>query len=504
MNKTDIARIYFRRLSRRTDAWAQRGAELQASQLRALLRMARHTEMGRRYAFDELCRLRDPYEAYRRRVPVVAYEDIRPDVMRMIHGGRDVLWRGVCRDFAQSSGTSGGKSKYIPVTPDSLRLNHYAGAADSVAHYLNLVPDSRMFSGKGFILGGSYANELNIADPRVHVGDLSATLINRINPVANFFRVPDKTTALMADWEKKLPALVAASIDSDITNISGVPSWFLSVIKEILKRRGVDNLHDVWPNLEVFFHGGISFDPYREIYREITDSRKMHFIENYNASEGFFASQNDFDDRAMLLGMDYGMFFEFRKAGREPVGMREISVGEVYELVITGCNGLWRYRLGDTVRIESLNPLKITIAGRTKSYINAFGEELMEDNAEKAMAAACRRCDAKTVNYTAAPVFAEKKKRGCHQWLIEWEKAPASIEQFAGVLDEELRRLNSDYDAKRQHGLFLDMPRIVTARHGLFNDWLSSTGTHKLGGQRKVPRLSNSRRLIEEMISLNH
>lgn len=503
MNITKVARKYLVKRHDRTLNWGERGADIQAAQLRELLKMARNTEVGRRYAFDELCRLADPYDAYRRRVPVMAYEEIRADVMRMINGERDVLWRGVCRNYAQSSGTSGGKSKYIPITDDSLRRNHYMGALDAVAHYLALNPQSRMFDGKGFILGGSFANELDIKDSRVKVGDLSATLISRINPLANMVRVPDKKTALMADWEKKLPVLVEASINCDVTNISGVPSWFLSVIKEILKRKGVANLHEVWPNLEVFFHGGISFDPYRQIYHDITDPAKMHFVETYNASEGFFAAQNDFADRAMMMVIDAGMYFEFMRPGRAPCGLREVVQREVYELVITGCNGLWRYRLGDTVRIESVNPLKITIAGRTKSYINAFGEELMEDNAERAMALACERLGVEVLNFTAAPVYAGRHDRGRHQWLVEWEKAPADVREFGRILDEELRKLNSDYDAKRQHGLFLDEPEIVTARRNLFNDWLYSTGTHKLGGQRKVPRLRNSRALIEEMLKMN-
>lgn len=505
MDLTPIIRPGFVKLARRTDAWTRNSDTLQKELLRKLLVKGRDTEYGRRYDFSSILREKDFISAYRNRVPLVEYEELRRDVMRMVRGEKNILWPGRCHDFAQSSGTSGGKSKFIPITDDSLKGNHYRGGADSVAHYLRLVPDSRMFAGKGFILGGSFANTLGLDIPGVNIGDLSATLISRINPLANMVRIPDKKTALLPDWERKLPALVAAAKDVDVTNISGVPSWFLTVIRKICEAKGVEKISEVWPNLEVFFHGGISFEPYRDEYRRLTNPEKMHFLETYNDSEGFFAVQNDFNDKAMLLIIDSDVFYEFipvEGTDRKPLSIRDVRSGEVYEMVITASNGLWRYRLGDTVRVTQTSPVKIRIAGRTKSFINAFGEELMEDNAERAIAAACDRCGASILNYTAAPLYASNGQKGCHQWLIEWGKEPADLRMFAEILDEELRRLNSDYDAKRSKSIFLDPPEVLTARRGLFDAWLRSAGNHKLGGQRKVPRLSNERLIIEQLLSL--
>lgn len=489
----------------RTDEWGSRLREIQLATLKSLLRRGADCEAGRSYRALQLSKQPDPYNDFRAIVKPVVYDDIRTKVMRMVDGERDVLWPGRCVNFAQSSGTSGGRSKYIPVTDDSLQRCHYRGGQDCVAHYLRSNPRSRMFSGKGFILGGSFASELKPSNPKVKVGDLSATLINNINPLANMFRVPDKRTALIPDWGRKLPALVKASRDADITNISGVPSWFLTVIREVMKSKGKEKISDVWPNLEVFFHGGISFEPYREEYAAITDPRKMHFMETYNASEGFFGVQNDPADQSMLLIIDNDVFYEFIPVDDPASGPRpawDLEGGKVYEMLITSSNGLWRYRLGDTVRVMSTAPLKIKIAGRTKCYINAFGEELMEENAERAMAEVCAAMDVTALNYTAAPVFAEKGKRGRHQWAIEWGKAPKDVNEFGMALDAALRRLNSDYDAKRSGTIFLDPPQIVSAPQGTFDLWLKRSGNHKLGGQRKVPRLSNDRRLMEMVLSL--
>lgn len=502
---TPIARPLFVRRARRTDRWASDSEDLQRDVLRRLLHHGASTETGQRYGYGDMARGEaDAYAAFRKSVQPVVYEDIRADVMRMVRGEKDVLWPGICRDYAQSSGTSGGRSKYIPITGDSLRLNHYPGAADTVAHYLRSNPESRIFSGKGFILGGSFANEVNPNDPRVRIGDLSATLIRRTPWPSSAFRVPSLDVALMSDWEYKLPALAEAAANQNVTNISGVPSWFLGVIRHILKLKGADRISDVWPHLEVFFHGGISFEPYRDEYRRLTDPAKMHFVETYNASEGFFATQNDPADHSMMLIVDAGVFYEFIPAGgSEPVPLWEVARGEVYELVITAANGLWRYRLGDTVRIESTAPVKITIAGRTSTFINAFGEELMEHNAERAIARACRETGALVRNYTAAPLFGHDGQRGRHEWLVEWDKRPESVDRFVEILDSELRSLNSDYAAKRAGTIFLDPPLLTEARPGLFTDWLKSVGSGKLGGQRKVPRLANDRSIIDCLLSLN-
>lgn len=512
MDFTGLVRGRFTRQARRMDAWAdaERARSVQCAQLRWLLKRAADTEAGRAYGFGRLASLPDLElrDAYSAQVPVVEYEDIRGQAERMVRGERDVLWPGVCRYFAQSSGTSGGKSKYVPITGESLRRNHIPGASDAVASYLRLNPRSRMFAGKGLILGGSFANELGDAVPAgVRVGDLSATLIHKTPALADLFRIPGKKVALMSDWERKLPAIIEAASRADVTNLSGVPSWFLILLRRMMSERGVENLHDVWPNLEVFFHGGISFKPYRAQYEEFTDPAKMHFLETYNASEGFFAVQTDFGDPAMQLLLDRGVYYEFAPLGSDglygaPVPLEETEAGRTYALIISACNGLWRYSLGDTVRVAEGGAGRITIAGRTKSFINAFGEELMEHNADAAIAEACAATGARVANYSAAPVYAEGGRRGRHRWLVEWTHAPADTEAFADILDRELQRVNSDYQAKRSGNIFLDRLELLTAPAGLFDRWLAANGTGKLGGQRKVPRLSPTPALMDSLLAL--
>lgn len=503
---TPIVRPYFESKASRVVSWKDRTEEIQRDILCHHLKSAAHTTTGKKYHFSDILNTGDAYKAFSKLLPKVHYEDIRETVMDMVKGKPDVLWKGTCHDFAQSSGTSGGKSKFIPITSDSLQGNHYRGGEDAVAHYLKNNPQSKLFSGKGFILGGSFSNTLNLPAGKVHVGDLSATLINRINPLAEMVRVPSKKTALLSDWNVKLPALVEEASREYVTNISGVPSWFLTVLRRILDHKKTTTLKDVWPGLEVFFHGGISFEPYRDEYLEITRGLNMHFLETYNASEGFFAVQNDPDDKGMLLIIDRDIFYEFipvTDPEAAPIPIWKVEPDQVYEMVITSSNGLWRYRLGDTVRITSVNPVKIRIAGRTGAFINAFGEELMEDNAERGIAEACHIHGASILNYTAAPVYTKGNRKGRHQWLIEWDKAPQDITAFALTLDRELRQLNSDYDAKRTGNIFLAAPDIVAARKGLFDDWLKSKGNHKLGGQKKVPRLSNSREMMDKLLEMN-
>lgn len=501
MSLTSIIRPLFLRRMKELNRYAEHAGSIQMTQLRWLLKEASQTEYGKKYGFSGI----SDYEEYCKRVPLVKYEDIRQYVMRMVEGESDILWKGKVRNFAQSSGTSDGKSKYIPISKDSFEKCHYRGGSDCVTLYLNLNPKSRIFDGKAFILGGSFANELH---SNAIVGDLSANLISNINPLANLVRVPSKKVALMENWSEKLPALVNASCEQNVTNISGVPSWFLSVIKEALKKTGASNIHQVWPNLEVFFHGGISFKPYREQYEAITDPTKMHFLETYNASEGFFAAQSSWDSKAMLLLLDLGTFYEFipldevDKEHPQTLMIDDVKPGSTYELVISSCNGLWRYRIGDTVKIEQTSPVKISIAGRTKHFINAFGEELMVYNADEALAKASKKCGAEVLNYTVAPVFATAATKGRHEWLIEFAKRPADMEQFANVLDKALQKENSDYEAKRTGNLFIERLTIVEARKGLFDDWLLDK-SGKLGGQRKIPRLYNTREIIDSMLNYN-
>lgn len=497
---TTLLKPYFVHRARKTNSYPI--LDTQREQLAWLLHKGTATKIGTKYDFWSL----NSYAKFAKAVPVTQYQDIRSYIMRMVEGEKDLLWPGRTFHFAQSSGTSDGKSKYIPVTADSFRRNHYKGASDVVAHYLNLYPRSRVFDGKAFILGGSFANELSLPKGVV-VGDLSANLIDNINPLANAVRVPSKKVALMEDWNKKLPALVDAAINHNITNISGVPSWFLTVLREVIKKAGASTIHDVWPNLEVFFHGGISFEPYVDQYRSITDPDKMRYLESYNASEGFFAVQNAIDDHGLLLLLDIGIFFEFVPLDQideqypEALPAWKVKEGEIYALVITACNGLWRYMIGDTVRIESTQPLKITIAGRTRHYINAFGEELMVYNAEEALSKTCHELGCSILNFTAAPVFTTDHSRGRHEWLIEFDVPPTDMTRFAELLDLNLQRENSDYQAKRSGNIFLDPLSVTIARKDLFNDWLQSTG--KLGGQRKVPRLANDRHIITPLLNLN-
>ena len=501
INFTPLLRNHFLDRLQQHVRYIDHADAVQQGELVRLVEKAALTRIGRKYDFSSI----RTYRQFASTLPLFSYENLQPHIMRMVNGSKDELWPGRCMNFAQSSGTSDGRSKYIPITRESFRWNHYQGSSDVVSHYLNLNPSSRIFSGKAFILGGSFANNLSLK-PGVRVGDLSANLIECMNPLANLARIPNRKIALMEDWTEKLPLLVEASIGENVTNLSGVPSWFLVVLREVLEKTGKTCLHEVWPNLEVFFHGGIAFEPYRQQYEAICDMSKMHFLDTYNASEGFFAVQSDWSSRAMLLLLDVGVFYEFLPVEEsesetpEVYPIWEIEQGRTYELIITAANGLWRYRLGDTVKIEQLNPVKITIAGRTRSFINAFGEELMVHNADHAITLAAQETEAEVLNYTAAPVYSISGQSGHHQWLIEFAREPQDKERFMQLLDQHLREVNSDYDAKRTGDIFLLAPSLVIAPNGLFDRWLASTG--KLGGQRKVPRLSNNRDIIDQMLTL--
>lgn len=503
MNITPLLAPYFHKLARNVLAAASVPKPTQTATLHSLVNSAKNTLWGKAHSYNDI----RSYADFTAAVPVTPYPLIRDYVMRMIDGEKNILWRGLTKHFAQSSGTSDGKSKYVPITNDSLRLNHYRGATASVAMYLATHPTSRLFDGKAFILGGSYANELKLRDSRTKVGDLSATLIDCANPLIQCLRVPSKGTALMADWHKKLPALVAEASNANITNISGVPSWFLTVLRETITANNATTIHDVWPSLEVFFHGGISFNPYRTEYFAITDASRMHYWENYNASEGFFAAQHTPGRADMLLLMDCGVFYEFIPVDNlsdieaQPIPAWEVESGKTYALVITACNGLWRYPIGDLVTVCSTTPLTVTIAGRTKSYINTFGEEVMVHNTDAALTAACEICNCSARDYTAAPVYTHAGHKGRHQWIIQFDKQPANIETFADTLDSCLCKLNSDYAAKRAGTIFLDRLTVTPAHPHLFDTWLQTTG--KLGGQRKVPRLRNDRSIIDTLLSLN-
>lgn len=481
----------------------ERDADLiQHKQLLALLRMAHNTEWGHTYDYKSI----RSYADFSQRVPIQTYDDIKPFVMRMIGGERNVLWPSLVCWYAKSSGTTNDKSKFIPVTPEALRKCHYQGGFDTVSIYLRNHPDSHFFSGKGLILGGSHSpSSLN---ERAYQGDLSAVLLQNLNPLVDLIRVPKKSIILMDEWESKIKSIVESTCDQNVTNLSGVPSWMLVLIKAVLKKTGREYLTDVWPNLEVFFHGGVSFEPYREQYKTLIPSERMRYMETYNASEGFFGLQDDPSDPSMLLMLDYGIFYEFipvvelgNECSSVAVPLEAVEVGKNYAMVITTCGGLWRYQIGDTIRFTSLFPHKFVISGRTKHFINAFGEELMVDNAEKAISQTCQQTGAKVREYTAAPLFMLDKAKGRHQWVIEFEKEPRSLDQFATLLDQNLQQLNSDYEAKRYKGISLQPLEIIMVQEGTFYEWLRRKG--KLGGQHKIPRLCNERTHIEELMRVN-
>lgn len=472
------------------------GEALQRAVLDHLIHTAKDTEYGRNHAFTSI----KGYNDFISQVPVNTYEELKGDIDRMRQGEVDILWPGRVKWYAKSSGTTNDKSKFIPVSPEGLQKIHYAGGRDSVAIYLRNNPKSRMFDGKGLILGGSHAPNYNLPDSLV--GDLSAILIENINPLVNLVRVPKKETALLSDFEVKRERIAKEAMTKNVTNISGVPSWMLSVLTCMMEMTGKTHLEEVWPNIEVFFHGGVAFTPYREQYKRLITSPNMHYMETYNASEGFFGIQDDPGDKSMLLMLDYGVFYEFIPMdGGDPVPLWGVEKGKNYAMVISTSCGLWRYEIGDTIQFTSTNPYKFIISGRTKHFINAFGEELIVDNAEQGLAYACEQTGAEVLEYTAAPVFMDANAKCRHQWLVEFSKQPADLQQFATLLDRRLQEINSDYEAKRYKDITLQHLEIIEARPGLFNDWLKLRG--KLGGQHKVPRLSNSRETIEQLLKLN-
>lgn len=507
MSLTRVVRNIFMPRCKELEHYRNEAEAIQQRSLQYLLEHAKDTVYGRQYGFQDI----HNYEDFAKSAPVTTYEELKGYIDRMRHGEKDVLWNGQVRWYAKSSGTTNDKSKFIPVSPDGLKMMHYKGGFDTVALYLRNNPKSKLFDGKALILGGSHAPNYNL--PHSLVGDLSAILIENINPLVNLARVPKKATALLSDFEVKRDRIARETLHKNVTNLSGVPSWMLSVLSRVMELSGKDNLLEVWPNLEVFFHGGVAFTPYRHQYNQLIPSEAMHYMETYNASEGFFGLQNDPADPSMMLMLDYGIFYEFIPLEDIPDGtitdadhlhivpLEGVEIGKNYAMVISTTCGLWRYMIGDTVRFTSKNPYKFIISGRTKHFINAFGEELIVDNAEKGLAYACEQTGAEVLEYTAAPVFMDDHAKCRHQWLIEFSKEPADLQQFATILDKKLQEENSDYEAKRYKDITLQHLELIKARPNLFNDWLKNKG--KLGGQHKVPRLSNCREHIEEMLKLN-
>ncbi len=500
MSLTNIIRPIFTPRLRKLDLYQIEAEALQRGVLKRLLGKAAQTEWGRAYGYDKCLN----YEDFALQTPLNTYEELKGYIDRMRRGEKDVLWPGKVKWYAKSSGTTNDKSKFIPVSKDGLHDTHYAGGTDAVVWYLRNNPKSRIFDGKALILGGSHAPNYNL--PGSLVGDLSAILIENINPLVNLVRVPKKATALLSDFEVKRDRIAREAMKQNVTNLSGVPSWMLSVLNRIIELSGKP-LGDVWPNLEVFFHGGVAFTPYRGQYERLITLPRMHYMETYNASEGFFGLQDDPSDTAMSLMIDYGVFYEFipmdefDKEQPTVVPLWGVETGKNYAMVISTSSGLWRYIIGDMIRFTSRNPYKFVITGRTKSFINAFGEELIVDNAEKGLAEACRQTGAEVLEYTAAPVFMDADGKCRHQWIVEFSKEPSDIEAFASILDKSLQQINSDYEAKRYKDITLQRLELIKARPGVFNDWLKQKG--KLGGQHKVPRLCNNRDIIEQVLALN-
>lgn len=474
--------------------------KVQRECLQELLSRAAATEYGQKYDFSSILTT----EQYKERLPIVHYEDISGYIRRMMEGENNILWPEEVEWFAKSSGTTDAKSKFIPVSPSSLEDCHFRGGKDVIAIFNRLYPDAGVFSGKTLALGGS--SEVSKTNNNCQYGDLSAILISNTPFWVNRMKTPEASIMLMNNWEEKIEKICETTIKEDVRCLAGVPSWFLTVINKILERTGKANLHEVWPNLELFIHGGISFTPYREQYNRLLPDPKMKYLETYNASEGFFGLQDDPSDSSMLLMLDYGVYYEFMptselgKSNPRTVLLEDVKTGVNYALIISTNSGLWRYMIGDTIQFTSTKPYKFKITGRTKLFINAFGEEVIIDNATEALNFACRETGADVYEFTAAPIFMGEGKRGAHEWLIEFKNPPADIEQFAELLDNQIQKLNSDYEAKRM--LSLERLHIQIARPNLFNDWLKEKG--KLGGQHKVPRLWNDRTHIDELLSMNH
>ena len=473
--------------------------DVQQELLFKLLQTAEFTEIGKKHEFSVI----KSYTEFSAKVPIQLYESIEPLIERARKGEQNIFWPTPIKWFAKSSGTTNAKSKFIPVSEEALDDCHFKAGKDMLCLYFNNNPDSQLFVGKGLRLGGSSAV---YEDNNSFFGDLSAIIIENLPFWADYSSAPKQETALMSEWESKIEAIINETIEEDITSLVGVPSWMLVLLNKVLERTGKNNILEVWPNLEVYFHGGVNFNPYREQFKKIIPKKEFKYYETYNASEGFFAIQDVNDSFDLLLMLDYGIFYEFipmnKFDGENSVAipLAQVKLNVNYALVITTNGGLWRYLIGDTVKFTSLKPHRIRITGRTKHFINVFGEELIIENAENALKQACLKTACEVSEYTVAPIFMNGNKSGGHEWIIEFRKHPECINYFTEILDNALKAINSDYEAKRYNNLTLAMPVINVAKEGLFYDWLKQNG--KLGGQHKVPRLSNSRKYLEELLEL--
>jgi hypothetical protein len=466
-----------------------------------LLAAGQYTEFGRENNFSQIQTLAD----FKKRIPLQEYDDLKPYIERMMKGEENVLWNTPIQWFAKSSGTTSDRSKFIPVSDESLKENHYKVSKDVLSFYYASHPESDLLTGKGLVIGGSH--QISQLNEEVHYGDLSAVIVQNSPFWSNWIRTPDLSIILMDEWEEKIEKLAQATIQENVTSMAGVPTWLIVLLKRILEITGKRNIKEVWPSLELYMHGGVSFVPYKQQFEQLIGG-PINYLEMYNASEGFFAAQDDVQADGMLLMCDHGVFYEFmpveewEKETPKTIQLNEVELGKNYALVITTNGGLWRYVIGDTIQFTSLNPFRIKVSGRIKHYINAFGEEVIIDNTDKAIAIACERTGAVAKDYTAAPVYFSENANGAHEWLIEFEKDPNNLDEFIHELDTALRSINSDYDAKRHKNIALGLPVIHAVPQNTFTNWLSSKG--KLGGQHKVPRLSNDRSTMEEIRNFVH
>lgn len=484
----------------RIEGWKNNPEDAQREVLQDLVTSAQYTEFGRKYHFHELFNIK----SYKEAVPIHEYEDIKPYVERIMQGEQNVLWNTPIFWFAKSSGTTTAKSKFIPVSDESLEDCHYKAAKDVLTMYYQFNPDSELLTGKGLVIGGSH--NINPMNNEAQFGDLSAVLLQNSPFWGHWLRTPDLSIALMDEWENKIEKLAQSTIKENVTSISGVPTWTLVLFKRILEITGKQSIREVWPSLELYMHGGVSFTPYKEQFQKLI-GKDINYLEMYNASEGFFAAQEKPGDDGMLLFTDHGIFMEFMpvseygKQNPKTIGLHEVEPGKNYALVISTNGGLWRYLLGDTITFTSIKPYYIKVSGRLKHFMNAFGEEVIVDNADQAIAIASQKTGVVVNDYTAAPIYFSDSSNGAHEWLIEFETQPASIETFTEELDKALKSINSDYEAKRHKSIALRLPLVHALQKGTFNKWLQSKG--KLGGQHKVPRLSNERTLIDEILRMN-
>lgn len=483
----------------RIEEWMNEPIAAQREVLQDLITHGQYTEFGRKYGLKEIFTIRN----FKQAVPIHEYDDLKPYINRLMEGEDQLLWNTPVTWFAKSSGTTSDKSKFIPITQESLEDCHFQAAKDILTLYYNINNDSDLLTGKSLVIGGSH--QISKINDEIQYGDLSAVLLQNTPFWGQWIRTPELSIALMDEWEGKIEQLALSTIDENVTSIAGVPTWTMVLIKRILEITGKSTLKEVWPNLELYGHGGVSFTPYREQFKKLIGPG-VTYLDIYNASEGFFAAQNDPNEEGMILFLNHGIFYEFmpvEEYGKEnplTIGLNDVEIGKNYALVISTNGGLWRYLVGDTVQFVSVFPFKIKVSGRLKQYINAFGEEVIADNADKAIAMACEKTGLVVNDYTAAPVYFGDDTKGAHEWLIEFENAPENLEAFTYELDCALKMLNSDYEAKRYKDIALVMPLVHSLDKHVFHEWLRSKG--KLGGQHKVPRLSNDRKYLEEILQV--